>query len=149
MARSLQNCIIMLHSVITRAVLFAALMLAFTGLHAQKDAKAKEVSDQVIGALGQGNASTVAKYMVAQVDMTLPAASDYYSKAQAEQILRKFFDEHQPKGMAVAHEGTNRSGDCYYIGDLSTEKGDFRVTFFLKKGGEGYQVKQLRVETGR
>lgn len=139
----------MLHSVITRTVLFAALMLAFTGLHAQKDAKAKEVSDQVIGALAQGNASAVAKYMVAQVDMTLPSASDYYSKAQAEQILRKFFDEHQPKGMAVAHEGTNRSGDCYYIGDLSTEKGDFRVTFFLKKGGEGYQVKQLRVETGR
>lgn len=134
----------MRHSIIFRAALFAALMLAFTGLHAQK-----EVKDQVVSAMGQGNAAALAKQMVANVDMTLPAASDYYSKAQAEQILRKFFDEHPPKSMTVAHEGTNRSGDCYYIGDLSTEKGDFRVTFFLKKGSDSYQVKQLRIETGR
>lgn len=129
---------------IIRTILSLALVAAVGILHAQT-----EVKDLVVSAIGQGNASALAKQMVGNVDMTLPAASDYYSKAQAEQILRKFFDEHPPKAMSVAHEGTNRSGDCYYIGDLSTEKGDFRVTFFLKKGGEGYLVKQLRIETGR
>lgn len=144
MARSLQNCGIMRYSILIRAALAAILMVAFTGLRAQK-----EVKDQVVQAINRGNAPALAKYMVANVDMTLPGSSDYYSKAQAEQMLRKFFDEHQPKALTIAHEGTNRSGDCYYIGDLATGKGDFRVTFFLKKGEEGFLVKQLRIETGR
>lgn len=64
----------------------------------------------MVSAIGSGNAAALAKNMVANVDMTLPSASDYYSKAQAEQILRKFFDEHPPKGLTIVHEGTNRSG---------------------------------------
>lgn len=107
------------------------------------------MKDQVVSAIGSGNAAALAKNMVANVDMTLPSASDYYSKAQAEQILRKFFDEHPPKGLTIVHEGTNRSGDSYYIGNLPTQNGDFRVTFFLKKAGDGFQVKQLRIEAGR
>lgn len=127
-----------------KALLVGLFTVATMGLHAQK-----EVKDQVVAALGSGNAGTVSKYMVGNVDLTLPNASDFYSKAQAEQILRKFFEEHGAKGMVIAHEGTNRTGDCYYIGDLTTGKGDFRVTFFLKKGGDGYQVKQLRIEPGK
>lgn len=87
--------------------------------------------------------------MVANVDMTLPVASDYYSNAQAEQILRKFFDEHPPKGLTIEHEGTNRTGDSYYIGKMPTSNGDFRVTFFLKKSDAGFLVKQLRIETSK
>lgn len=127
-----------------RSVLAGILLLAGIGLHAQGGVK-----DQVVAALGAGDATAVARHMVANVDMALPSASDYYSKAQAEQILRKFFDEHPPKGLAIVHEGTNRSGDSYYIGNMPTGKGDFRVTFFLKKAGQVFQVKQLRIEPGR
>ena len=130
--------------ILNRTSLLLVLLLAFTGLRAQGGVK-----DQVVSAIGSGNAAALAKNMVANVDMTLPSASDYYSKAQAEQILRKFFDEHPPKGLTIVHEGTNRSGDSYYIGNLPTQKGDFRVTFFLKKAGDGFQVKQLRIEAGR
>ena len=100
----------MRHSILKRVPLLLVLLLAFGGLRAQSGVK-----DQVVSALGSGNASALAKYMVANVDMTLPVASDYYSNAQAEQILRKFFDEHPPKGLAIEHEGTNRTGDSYYI----------------------------------
>lgn len=124
----------------------AAVLLMFGGVHAQAQS---DIKDRVVVAISQGDAAVLAKAMVANVDLTLPSGSDYYSKAQAEQILRKFFEEHQPKGMKVEHEGTNRGGDSYYIGSLSTEKGEFRVTFFMKKADDGYQVKQLRVETGR
>lgn len=134
----------MRHSILKRVPLLLLLLLAFGGLRAQAGVK-----DQVVSALGSGNASALAKYMVANVDMTLPVASDYYSNAQAEQILRKFFDEHPPKGLAIEHEGTNRTGDSYYIGKLQTSNGDFRVTFFLKKSDTGSLVKQLRIETSK
>lgn len=131
-------------STLKRAFPLVFLLLAFSGLKAQGGVK-----DQVVAAIGSGNASALARHMVANVDMTLPGASDYYSKAQAEQILRKFFDEHPPKGLTIAHEGTNKGGDSYYIGNLATAKGNFRVTFFLKKTGDAFQVKQLRLEAGR
>ena len=127
-----------------RAILLLVLIIPFVGLRAQGDVK-----DQVVSALGSGNASAVAGRMVANVDMTLPGTSDYYSKAQAEQILRKFFDQHPAKSMTVEHEGNSQGGDSYYIGTLHTNSGDFRVTFFLKKVGDAYQVKQLRIETNK
>ena len=134
----------MRNSILKRASFILVLALAFVGVQAQSGVK-----DQVVSAMGSGNASALAKYMVANVDMTLPVASDYYSNAQAEQILRKFFDEHPPKGLKIEHEGTNRTGDSYYIGKLLTSNGDFRVTFFLKKADAGFQVKQLRIETSK
>ena len=90
----------MRNSILIRAAFFLVLSIAFGGLQAQSGVK-----DQVVSALGSGNASALAKYMVANVDMTLPVASDYYSNAQAEQILRKFFDEHPPKGLTIEHSG--------------------------------------------
>lgn len=130
--------------IMKRVPILLLLLLAFTGTRAQGGVK-----DQVVAAIGSGNAAALAKYMVPNVDMTLPSASDYYSKAQAEQMLRKFFDQHPPKGLAIEHEGTNRTGDSYYIGKLATTNGEFRVTFFLKKSDSGFQVKQLRIETGK
>lgn len=127
-----------------RALLLLLLIIPFIGLRAQSDVK-----DQVVSALGSGNASALATRMVANVDMALPGTSDYYSKAQAEQILRKFFDQHPAKGMTVEHEGNSQGGDSYYIGTLRTANGDFRVTFFLKKVGTAFQVKQLRIETNK
>jgi hypothetical protein len=127
-----------------RTTLLLFLLLAFLGLHAQGGVK-----DQVVSAIGTGNSAALAKYMVPNVDLTLPSASDYYSKAQAEQILRKFFEEHKPKGMSIQHEGANRGGDSYYIGRLATANGDFRVTFFLKRAGDSFLVKQLRIESSK
>ena len=134
----------MRYPILKKALIVLVLLLSFSGLRAQE-----QVKDQVVSAISSGNAAALSKTMVANVDMTLPTASDYYSKAQAEQILRKFFDDHQPKGLVIEHEGTNRTGDSYYIGNLPTSNGDFRVTFFLKKSDSGYQVKQLRIETGK
>jgi hypothetical protein len=131
-------------SLMKRLPLLLLFLLALTGLRAQGTNK-----DQVAAAIGSGNAAAVARSMVANVDMTLPNASDFYSKAQAEQMLRKFFDEHKPKGLTIEHEGNNRSGDSYYIGNLTTANGDFRVTFFLKNTPDGNQIKQLRIESGK
>jgi hypothetical protein len=121
--------------------LILAFLFASHGLFAQNDVK-----DQVVSALGSGNAAAIGKNLVANVELTVMSTSEYYSKAQAEQILKKFFDEHDAQGMTVEHEGTSKMGDRYCIGQLTTANGVFRVTFFLKKTGDAVQVKQLRIE---
>ncbi|QQR87478.1 MAG: DUF4783 domain-containing protein [Flavobacteriales bacterium] len=106
------------------------------------------VKDQVVQALKTGNSKLLAQHFIANIDLTTPSGSEIYSKTQAEQILRKFFDEQQPVDMVIEHSGESKQGDKYHIGILRTAKGYFRVTFFLKKTGEVLQVKQLRIETG-
>lgn len=113
-------------------------------LHAQADVK-----DQVVSAIGSGNAPALAKHLQPNVDLTVLSTSDVYSKAQSEQILRKFFDEQEPQGLTVEHEGVSKMGDRYYIGKLRTARGDLRVTFFLKQSGGVFQVKQLRIESAK
>jgi hypothetical protein len=108
-----------------------------------------DVKDQVVLALKTGNARALAAHLMANVDLTLPGASDVYSKAQAEQLIKKFFDEHRPSDLSIEHEGVSKLGDRYYIGRLKTNAGEFRVTFFLKKAADVFQVKQLRIEAGK
>ncbi len=118
-------------------------VLALPGL-AQGDVK-----ERVVASLGTGNSKELAQHFIPNVDLTVGGASDVYSKAQAEQILRRFFDENPPVGMVIEHQGQSKLGDQYYIGILRTRTTHFRVTFFLKKSGETLQVKQLRIESGR
>ena len=124
-----------------RLLFFLITLMSMHLLQAQAD-----VNDQVPAALGAGDVNALGEKLVANVDLTVLATSDYYSKAQATGILRKFFDEHTPKGLRIEHEGTSKMGDRYCIGQLTTSNGVFRVTFFLKKVGESVQVKQLRIE---
>ena len=107
-----------------------------------------DVKDRVSAALGAGDVNALAAQLVPSVDLTVLSNSDYYSKAQATGILRKFFEEHEPQGLRIEHEGTSKMGDRYCIGQLSTSNGSFRVTFFLKKVGDQVLVKQLRIENG-
>ncbi len=107
------------------------------------------VKDKVVEALKTGSSGELAALFVADIDLTLPGSSDVYSKAQAEQILRKFFNDHPPVGLVIEHSGVNKFGDQYFIGILRTRTGYFRTTFFLKKGATEYQVKQLRIEQSK
>ena len=105
--------------------------------------------DRVIDAMRMGDARELASLFIASIDLTVKEASDVYSKAQAEQILRKFFNENPPVDMVIEHSGVSKSGDKSFIGILRTRTGYFRTTFFLKKGEAGFQVKQLRIENSK
>lgn len=134
----------MWRSILSKVAFLGLLALPFSAAHAQGDVK-----DRVVQAIGTGNAAALAADLMPNVDLTLPDAGAFYSKAQAQQILRKFFEGHAPRGLSIAHQGTNGLGESYYIGDLATANGSFRVTFFLKRAGAAFQVKQLRIENAK
>lgn len=124
-------------------LLFASLALSVT-LHAQ-DAE----RDRVVEALKTGNAKELAATFIPNIDLTVKETSDVYSRAQAEQILRKFFNDHPPVDLVIEHSGVSKFGDKYFIGILRCRNGYFRTTFFLKKGEADHQVKQLRIEASK
>lgn len=126
-------------------VLILLASIAFSlGLSAQ-DA----VKDKVVQAMKVGNPKELVSTFIPNIDLTVKETSDVYSRAQAEQILRKFFNDHPPVDLVIEHSGVSKFGDKYFIGILRTRSGYFRVTFFLKKSDEELQVKQLRIETSK
>lgn len=127
-----------------RALLLIAFLGLTMGLHAQDATK-----DRVLQAMKTGNAKELASTFIPNIDLTVKESSDVYSRAQAEQILRKFFNDHPPVDLVIEHSGVSKFGDKYFIGILRTRNGYFRTTFFLKKGEEDFQVKQLRIETSK
>ena len=129
---------------IRRTLMLMVPFVLATGLYAQNSVKVG-----VVQALSTGNSKELAHKFIPNIDLTVMGASDVYSRGQAEQILRKFFDEHVPSGFSVEHEGVSKMGDSYYIGRLRTANGEFRVTFFVKRMDSAELVKQLRIEPSK
>ena len=127
-----------------RFPLLFTLLLATMGLSAQDDVK-----DQVVQAMRTGSSKELAAHFIANIDLTVKETADVYSKAQAEQIVRKFFNDNPPVDLVIEHSGVSKVGDKYYIGILRTTTGYFRVTFFLKKTGDAFQVKALRIDDSK
>ena len=92
-----------------------------------------------------GNTAELAKYMNSTVELLLLDKEDFYKKAVAETILKDFFSQYQAKDFIVRHQGA-RNDAQYAIGNLSTEKGNFRVYFLLKKVGNNLLIHQIRIE---
>ena len=103
------------------------------------------VPDALILAFKAGNSKELGKYLNASLELTILENGDVYSKTQAEILLKDFFQKHTPTNFIILHEG-GKEGSRYAIGTLSTNKGDFRVTFLLKSQDGNSVIHQLRIE---
>ena len=92
-----------------------------------------------------GNASELAKYINSTVELLLLDKEDFYKKNVAETILKDFFAEYKVKDFVVRHQGGINDAE-YAIGNLKTEKGDFRVHFLLKKVEQESLIHVIRIE---
>lgn len=100
-----------------------------------------DVIDSITGHLKNGDSAALSGYFMASIDLTVLDDDGVYSKAQAEQMVRKFFTENVPSDFEVVHKK-----DQYCIGNLSTNKGSYRVTFFLKDEGGTTLISQFMIE---
>jgi hypothetical protein len=96
-------------------------------------------------AIKAGNASELSKYLNSTVELLLLDKEDFYKKNVAETILRDFFNEYRTTDFTIRHQGA-KSDAQYAIGNLKTEKGDFRVYFLLKKIDQELLIHQIRIE---
>ena len=102
--------------------------------------------DAVIGALRSGDATELSNYFEESVELTLPAQSDSYSKAQAVLILKDFFNNNGVKSFDVKHKGDGGGGQ-FCVGTLQTRSGNFRTTVFMKVKNSREVVKEIRFQS--
>jgi hypothetical protein len=111
-------------------------------------AKAQEqprIPEGISVAIRAGNAAELSKYLNSTVELLLFQKEDFYRKNVAETILRDFFNEYKTRSFTIRHQGA-RNDAQYAIGNLRTEKGDFRVYFLLKTVGREQLIHQIRIE---
>lgn len=102
--------------------------------------------DGVVTAIKAGNASALAQNFQGNVEITIKDAEASYSKAQAEQVVKNFFASHQPRSFTVAHQGTSPEGSKYFIGNLTTSSGNYRIYVYAKTSGSGMSIQEIRFE---
>ncbi|HUX58424.1 MAG TPA: DUF4783 domain-containing protein [Bacteroidales bacterium] len=112
------------------------------GTSAQEQAK---IPGGISIAIKAGNAAELSKYMNSTIELLLLDKEDFYKKNVAETILKAFFAEYQTKDFTIRHQGAKNDAQ-YAIGNLKTEKGDFRVYFLLKKVDQELLIHQIRIE---
>jgi hypothetical protein len=96
-------------------------------------------------AIKAGNATELAKYMNSTIELLLLDKEDFYKKNVAETILKEFFNEYKSIEFTISHQGAKNDAH-YAIGNLKTEKGDFRVYMLLKKVGQELLIHVIRIE---
>jgi hypothetical protein len=105
-----------------------------------------KIPDGISIAFKAGNAAELSKYMNSTIELLLLEKEDFYKKNAAETILKDFFAEYQIRDFTIRHQGAKNDAQ-YAIGNLKTEKGDFRVYFLLKKVGQELLLHQIRIES--
>lgn len=126
-------------------VSLAAILILLGSLAAITQDQAK-IPTGISLAIKAGNATELSKYMNSTVELLLLDKEDFYKKVVAETILKDFFNEYRIKDFVIRHQGA-RNDAQYAIGNLVTEKGDFRVYYLLKKVGQDLLIHQIRIES--
>lgn len=88
--------------------------------------------NSISNAISRGDADTLGQYFAGNVELAIADQEGSYSKAEAVQIVKKFFSTVAPKGFSQVHAGASKgNGSKYCIGDMTTAKGTYRVYIYL------------------
>ncbi len=118
-------------------IIFSLMLIAIT--------TQAQIPDQILQSIKNGNSKTLSDYFNKNVELVVLENDNVYSKAQAQQIVNKFFSSHKPENFTVIHTGETE-GAWYAIGNLKTNNGSFRVYFLLKSSDGKNYIHQLRIE---
>lgn len=122
------------------SILATVLLLSVTVL-------AQGVEESIASAIRVGNHKELARHFDTKVDMAVLNKENSYSKAQAELIIKDFFEKNRVTGHQVIHRGKSRDGAQYVIGSLTTSTGTYRTYVLTKGEGDKARIQQLRFET--
>lgn len=117
-------------------------VLACFSVQAQND-----LNPKITAALRSANAKDLSVYFNNPIDLTTPGNEGTYSKAQAEMIVKSFFQKYPPSSFTLSHQGKSNDGSQYAIGSYKSGPNDFRTYLLLKVISGQPLIHQLKFES--
>ncbi|MFH1121141.1 MAG: DUF4783 domain-containing protein [Bacteroidota bacterium] len=111
-------------------------------LYAQKD-----LNPKIAASIKSANARELSNYFNNPIDLTTPGNEGTYSKAQAEMIVKSFFQKYPPASYTVNHQGKSNDGSLYAIGTYKSGTKEFRTYLLLKLISGQPLIHQLKFES--
>lgn len=105
--------------------------------------------DEISLAMKLADAKELARFMNSSIELTLLDEQGSFSKAQAERVIKAFFDKKIVKSFEMIHTGYASGSTLFAIGILRTENGNFRTYFFAKEFAGSMYLKEIRFESER
>lgn len=100
---------------------------------------------QIEQAIRRGEPAQIAAYCQDPVEIVIERKARMHARAQAQYVLRDFFQQNPPKSFSFLHKG--RSENVFYaIGAYVTASGRWDVSVFGRMTRGRYQIEQLRFE---
>ena len=94
-----------------------------------------------------GNIDQLSKHFTDNIDISIEDADAIYSRSQAAMILKKFFTDNKVIEFKTEHSSNSDDNNQYIISKMETEKGQFRVTYFITKDNNSLKIKQFNIES--
>ena len=105
------------------------------------------ILEQISIAIRSGDADKISEYFDTNVEITILDKEAVYSKAQAKQVLKDFFNKNKPKSFQIVHKGESKDAAKYGIGTLiTTANKSFRTYIYIKQNNSKYYIQELRFE---
>ena len=124
-----------------RVLVIGIVLSLFTTALASAQALAQaEVINNVRLALKSGSAKELSKHFNGQVEMEMEGEMAYYSRTQAEFVLRDFFRKYPPVTYSLSHQGESPDGSRYTIGKYAHRSGAFIVWMLIRKSEGEYRI---------
>ncbi len=128
-------------------LLLPALVVIFTLMSHPVLAQDAVVVKKITIALNNGNAADLAQHFSTTIDLSIPDNEGTYSKKQAEQLVKAFFEKQPPSSFTLEHQGNSNDGSTYLIGMHKTRTGkNFRVYVLIKSQADESLIQQLQFE---
>lgn len=101
--------------------------------------------NQVLASFRTGSSKELARYFDASLSLNLNGQNGYYSKAQAEIILKDFFYKFPPKDFTIQHQGGNGSTSYYCVGTYLSGGNQFRVLVKGNPKQENFKIFSMEI----
>jgi hypothetical protein len=106
-----------------------------------------DISEEIAACIRSGNARKLSVYFGSSVDLSLTGKEDMYSRAQAEQLMRGFFQKNPPLTFRLTHRPAGSGASQYGIGSYqSINSKQFRIYFVIRRVGNQQYLQQLSIE---
>jgi hypothetical protein len=105
-----------------------------------------ETNKKIVAALTAGDAVVLSDFLNTMVDLGISGNEDTYSKTQATQILKDFFQKNPVKSVKVTQQGSSTDGAQFTIGEMKAGTDTFRIYYLLKKVAGKFLIQQLQIQ---
>jgi hypothetical protein len=127
--------------------LVVIMVIVFSGLFCNNVFAQKDLNPKIASAIKSANSRDLSLYFNNPIDLTTPGNEGTYSKAQAEMIVRSFFQKYPPTSFALNHQGNSNDGSQYAIGTYKSGATEFRTYLLLKMISGQPLIHQLKFES--